>query len=112
MLFVTSANAQEHTGTFDPSKVKGPAKGVPNEVLVLGTPHFESLSASFKLASLRALDERLVGWKPGIIAIEALPGTQCAILRQYPQRYEEAVQRYCRWGPAPARIATGLDVPA
>lgn len=28
MFFVTSANAQEHTGTFDPSKVKGPATGL------------------------------------------------------------------------------------
>ena len=112
MLFVTSANAQEHTGTFDPSKVKGPAKGVPNEVLVLGTPHLESLPAPFKPTSLRTLHERLVRWNPRIIAIEAMSGTQCAFLRQYPQRHEETVKRYCRWDPVPARIATGLDVPA
>lgn len=112
MFCITSAHAQEHTGAFTPSKVKGPAKGVPNEVLVLGTPHLEHLPTTFEPASLRLLHERLVAWKPRIIAIEALSGTQCAFLRQYPQRYGDAVKSYCRWDPAPARSATGLDVPA
>jgi hypothetical protein len=111
MLCAASASAQEPAGTFDPGKLKGPAKGSPNEVLVLGTAHLAQLPATFQSASLRILNQRLLGWKPGIIAIEQRSGPQCAFMRQYPHRYKESVQRYC-WDPAPARAATGLDVPA
>jgi hypothetical protein len=111
MLCAASASAQEPAGIFDPSKLKGPAKGSPNEVLVLGTAHLARLPATFQPASLRILHERLLGWKPRIIAIEERSGPQCAFMGQYPHRYKESVQRYC-WDPAPARAATGLDVPA
>jgi hypothetical protein len=112
VICVGGACAQEPLGIFNPGKVKGPAKGVPNEVIVLGTPHLAQLPATFKLSSLRLLNERLRGWKPRIVAIEALSGTQCALMRQYPRRYQESVERYCPWDPAPARAATGLDVAA
>src|SRR3546814_11217514 len=32
-------------------------------------------------------------------------------MRHYPARYRDTVEGYC-WDPAPARAATGLDVPA
>jgi len=105
------AGAQESARIFDPSALKGPAKGKPNEVLVLGTAHLSQLPATFQPAGLAALNQRLLAWKPGIIAIERLSGTQCAFMREYPQRYKETVEAYC-WDPAPARAATGLDVPA
>jgi hypothetical protein len=111
MLCAASASAQESAQTFDPSKLKGPAKGAPNEVLIVGTAHLSQLPATFQPASLRILNERLLGWKPRIIAIERLSGPQCAFMRQFPHRYKESVETYC-WDPAPARAATGLDVPA
>lgn len=105
-----AASAREPAGIFEPSKLKGPAKGSPNEVLVLGTPHLAQLPATFQPANLRILNERLRAWKPRIIAIEGRSGPQCAFMRQYLHRYKESVQSYC-WDPAPARAATGLDVP-
>ncbi|MFC5460451.1 DUF5694 domain-containing protein [Massilia niabensis] len=111
MLCAAGASAQEPAKIFDPSKLKGPAKGSPSEVLVLGTPHLADLPATFQAASLQALHARLLAWKPRIIAIEERSGTQCAFMRQFPQRYAQSVQRYC-WDPAPAQTATGLDVPA
>jgi hypothetical protein len=111
MLCAASAGAQENAGNFDPGKLKGPAKGAPNEVMVLGTAHLSQLPATFQPGSLRGLNERLLGWKPRIIAIEKLSGPQCAFMRQHLHRYQESVQSYC-WDPAPARAATGLDVPA
>jgi hypothetical protein len=111
MLCAAGASAQESAQVFDPSKLKGPAKGAPNEVLVLGTAHLKYLPATFQPASLRILNERLLAWRPRIIAIERLSGTQCAFMRQYPDRYKDSVQTYC-WDTAPARTATGLDVPA
>jgi len=112
MLCAAGARAQEPAGIFDPSTLKGPAKGTPNEVMVLGTAHLAQLPATFQPASLRILNERLAAWKPRIIAIEERSGPQCAFMRQYPQRYKDTVQVYCAWDPAPARAATGLDVPA
>jgi hypothetical protein len=107
-----SASAREPAGVFDPGKLKGPAKGAPNEVMVLGTAHLAKLPATFEPAGIRALNERLLAWKPRIIAIESLSGPQCAFMRQYPQRYQDTVETFCLWDPAPARAATGLDVPA
>jgi hypothetical protein len=107
LLCAASAHAQD---IFDPSKLKGPAKGTPNEVLVLGTAHLSGLKAPFQPASLRLLHEKLMTWKPGAIAIEALSGVQCDHLRRFPQRFKDMIESYC-WDPAPARAATGLDVP-
>jgi hypothetical protein len=108
LLCAATAHAQD---IFDPSKLKGPAKGTPNEVLVLGTAHLSGLKEPFQPASLKLVNDRLVAWKPQIIAIEALSGMQCDWLRRFPHRYKETVDDYC-WDPAPARTATGLDVPA
>ncbi|MFC5551054.1 DUF5694 domain-containing protein [Massilia aerilata] len=108
LLCAATAHAQD---IFDPSKLKGPAKAVPNEVLVLGTAHLSGLKEPFQPASLRLLNERLAAWKPRIIAIEALSGMQCDHARRFPHRYKDTVTDYC-WDPAPARAATGLDVPA
>jgi hypothetical protein len=108
LLCAATAHAQD---IFDPSKLKGPAKGKPNQVMVLGTAHLSGLKEPFQPPSLKLVNERLAAWKPQIIAIEALSGMQCEWLRRFPHRYKETVSDYC-WDPAPARAATGLDVPA
>lgn len=103
--------AQCRPTIFNPAQLKGPRHGSANQVLVLGTPHLSQLPASFKPADLQPLIARLRGWKPQAIMIEAVSGSQCHFMRHYPGRYRESVETYC-WDPAPARIATGLDVPA
>jgi hypothetical protein len=80
-------------------------------VLVLGSPHLSQLPSSFDAAILQLLNDRLAGWRPQAIAIEALSGSQCDFLRRYPHRYKDTVDTYC-WDPAPAQAATGLDVAA
>jgi hypothetical protein len=111
MLCAAPASAQSPARVFDPSTLKGPAKGTPNDVMVLGGAHLADLPAPFQPSSLALLNARLGAWKPGIIAIESLSGAQCAYLRQFPTRFASMAKRYC-WDPAPARAATGLDVPA
>ncbi len=108
-FFFTGACAQQPD--FDPSKLKGPARGPTNEVLVLGSSHLSQLPKHFDPAGLQPVLERLAAWQPQAIAIEALSGAQCDYLRRYPQRYQESIPSYC-WDPAPAWAATGLDVPA
>jgi hypothetical protein len=108
---VTRSGAYDTAAVFDPATLKGPQHGTPNEVLVLGTAHLSQLPKSFDPAGLSGLLDRLASWKPHIIAIESMSGPHCAFMRQYPGRYKDAVESYC-WDPAPARVATGLDVPA
>ena len=109
LLLAIAVNAS--AADFAPGKLKGPKHGTQNDVLVLGTPHLSQLPATFQPAGLAAVNERLAAWRPQAIAIEALSGTQCAFMRQFPHRYLDAIDTYC-WDPAPARAATGLDVPA
>lgn len=116
MLVVTTmcavgASARESRAIFDPSTLKGPAKGKPNEVLILGTAHLAQLPSTFQPASLQVLNDRLLAWKPTAIAIESLSGSQCEQMRRYPQRYGGTVRKFCTWDPAPALAPTGLDVP-
>jgi hypothetical protein len=101
--------AYDTASVFDPSKLKGPARGTPNEVMVLGTAHLSQLPKDFDPASLEGLLDRLAKWHPQIIAIESMSGTHCASMRQYPDRYADTVKKYC-WDPAPALAAIGLDV--
>ena len=103
---VFAAESQE----FKPGAFKL-QRGQANELLVLGTPHLSQLPKSFDPVNLSALLDRLAGWQPQVVAIEALSGVQCAALRSYPERYEDTIKSYC-WDPAPAKAATGLDVPA
>ena len=105
------AAAQDYRQAFHPDQLKGPPAAALNEVLVLGTPHLSNLGDGFKAESLAPLLDRLAGWKPTAIATEDLSGLQCDSLRRYPSRYAETVETYC-WDPAPAALATGLDVPA
>ncbi|MFL6660271.1 MAG: DUF5694 domain-containing protein [Massilia sp.] len=105
------ANAHDYQPDFNPSKLKGPLKGPANELLILGSVHLSQLPASFDPANLQLLNDRLAGWHPQAIGIEALSGQQCDFLRRYPVRYKETIESYC-WDPAPAQAATGLDVVA
>jgi len=111
LFCASAAHAQSTRDAFDPSTLKGPAKGAPNEVMVLGTAHLSYLPAPFQPAALSGLNARLLAWKPRAIAIERLSGQQCAWMRQFPTRFKDNADTYC-WDPAPARAATGLDVPA
>lgn len=113
LLLALAASAADHAHRpdFDAGALKGPASGTPNEVLVLGSPHLSQLPASFDPGRLRLLNDRLAAWKPQAIAIEAISGTQCDMLRRYPVRYKDTVATYC-WDTSAAIAATGLDIPA
>lgn len=110
MALSRTATAQAYHPAFDPSAFKGPTTSPPSEVMVLGTAHLRNLK-NFAPAMIDGLDDRLARWQPQAIAIEELSGMQCDWLRRYPEQYADTVKTYC-WDVAPARAATGLDVPA
>lgn len=105
------AAAQDYQPAFDPGKLKGPAAGPANEIMVLGSPHLSQLPKTFEAASLGLINERLASWKPQAIAVEDRSGTQCDFMLRHPTRYKETTDGYCT-DTAPAKAATGLDVPA
>lgn len=111
LLTVAGAAGEAYRPDFDPSQLKGPRAGPPNTVVVLGSPHLSQLPAAFKPEDAAPLVDTLARWRPEMVAVEALSGAQCDGLRRHPQRYAETVKAYC-WDPAPARDATGMDVPA
>lgn len=111
MALCGAAAAQEYRTDFDPGKLKGPAAGPANDTLVLGTAHLSQLPKVFRPDNLQPLMEKLAAWKPQMIATEDLSGPQCDFVRRYPRRYADTIKTYC-WDPAPARAATGLDIPA
>lgn len=80
------------------------------QVLVLGTMHLSGIEG-FDPASLAPLLDRLAAFKPDLIAVEDIAGESCDLFARHPAVYPEEVRSYCP-DPAPARAATGLDVPA
>ncbi|WP_137172282.1 DUF5694 domain-containing protein [Massilia sp. HP4] len=110
MTLCGAVAAQDYRPAFDPSQLKGPTSGPVNEIMVLGSPHLSHLPKTFQPASLSLLNDRLAAWKPQAIAVEERSGPQCDLMRRYVERYREAIETYCE-DTAPARAATGLDVP-
>ncbi len=81
-----AAAAQGYRPDFDPSTLKGPHVGPQNVVLVLGTPHLSGLPPAFQPDQASPLVDRLAGWRPQAIGVEAVSGAQCDDMRRYPQR--------------------------
>jgi hypothetical protein len=96
---------------FEAGRLKGPRSGSPNLLLVLGGPHLSGMPAAFRPQQLEPVLDKLDAWHPQAIAVEAVSGAQCDVMRHYPDRYRETVEAYC-WDPTPAAHATGLDVPS
>ena len=111
MMAALVATAAPIQTRFDPRDFKGPHHRTPNQLLVLGSAHLSQLPDGFRASALDLLIARLAAWQPQAIAVEAISGVQCDMLRRYPARYRETVEAYC-WDPAPALAATGMDVPA
>lgn len=105
----------ERTGAapaLDFAGVQATLGGEPTRVLVLGTTHLNNLpEAAFSPDHLALVLDRLEGFSPDIVAIEAIGGQTCDTLRRYPDFYPGVADNYC-YDPAPALDALGLDQPA
>lgn len=97
------AHAQIDLTTLD-REMTGPR----TQVLVLGSVHLSELPKDFDPKSLDPLLDRLAGFKPEIITIEAVGGEQCDLAARHPSVYG---QDYCAATDA-AKAATGRDIPA
>lgn len=94
---------------FDPASLRAGMSGPATRVMVMGTMHLANLSG-FEPDLLGPVLDRLTGYQPDIIAIEAVSGQECDLFRRFPSRFAASTEGYCPSTDA-AREATGLDVP-
>ena len=94
---------------FDPRLQKNEVAGALNEVLVIGTPHLSQTPQPFDTTTLGPVLDRLSAWKPDIITVEQLSGSDCEYLDQNRELSGNAWDNYC-WDTKAAFAATGLTV--
>lgn len=81
---------------IDFSGVQATLGGDPTRVMVLGTSHLNNLpEAVFSPDHLVLLLDRLEAWDPAIIAIEAVGGQGCDMLRRQGALYPGVAENYC-----------------
>lgn len=106
-LCAVAAQAQQPLPVLD-KQLAGPR----TQVLVLGSTHLSQIKQPITAKQFEPLMERLAAFKPDIITVESLGGEQCDLMARHPTVYApDNVEPYC-YDTAPARAATGLDVPA
>ncbi|TDR37846.1 hypothetical protein DFR29_12320 [Tahibacter aquaticus] len=106
-LSAFGAQAQKPLPQLD-RKMPGPR----TQVLVLGSVHLSQIERTITPELLQPLLARLAAFKPDIITVESLGGEQCDLVARHPTVYlPDNLSPYCV-DTAPAKAATGLDVPA
>jgi len=110
-LFALLAWSGMACAQVDLAKLQQGMAGPHTQVLVLGTAHLSNAPKGFKPKSLQPLLARLAAFKPDIIAVESIPGEECARIKQYPSIYDpENIAPFCI-DTGKAKAATGLDQP-
>lgn len=80
------ASAQASAQHAPPLGARPDVGGPRTQVLNLGSTHL-SQHAGWERDWLRPLVARLVAWRPQVVTVEVIPGAQCELMRQVPQRY-------------------------
>lgn len=106
--------AQDTPPPFDPRAYQEAHVGSPTQVMVLGTPHLSATAEDWDAAVLEPLLERLAGFAPDAIAIEALPGVRIHSLWAYREIYPDVAATYGGRAMALAGMThanLGMDMP-
>ncbi len=99
-----------HQTTYDPVReLHGRIAGPPTSVMVLGSLHLKNLGEGFRPAVLGPLLDRLAAFRPTVITVEALTGTQCDQLARFSAVYASD-ESYCRL-IGQAEQASGMALP-
>lgn len=100
--------------SFDPRAYQRRLFGQPTQVLVLGSPHLSGTPDGWDPAFLEPLLDRLAGFRPDAITIEALSGRQLAQLWQYRESFPDTARSYgarLMIVAAAGSAGTGMDMP-
>jgi len=112
MVAVTAACGVAQAAGVDLERLDQAMPGPRAQVLVLGSVHLSELGDGFKAESLEPVLARLAAFQPDVITIENIDGEGCDLFARHPGVYPaDNLAPYC-FDTAPAKKATGLDVPA
>jgi hypothetical protein len=112
-LFLVGAGPVTAQEGFDPREYPRHVAGAPTQILVLGTPHLSGTPEGWDPALLEPLLERLSGFRPDVITIEALSGQAVAALWNYRHIYGDTAQTYggrTMMMAAAGSVGTGLGM--
>jgi hypothetical protein len=70
--------------------------GPRTSMLTIGSTHLSAHSGKWSKEWLEPLVQRLVAYKPELITVEQLSGSQCEIMRNNPAAFGEVFEDYCR----------------
>ena len=88
----TSAFAQYEPPLGSRHAVAGPK----TSMLTVGSTHLSAHSGTWSKQWLEPLQQRLVAWRPELVTVEQLSGSQCETLRGNPAVFGEVFEAYCR----------------
>jgi Family of unknown function (DUF5694) len=86
--------AQDPAVAFDPRTYQEMHVGAPTQILVLGTPHLSNTPDDWDPSVLDPLLDRLAGFEPDAIAIEALAGIGIHSMWEYREAYPDVAADY------------------
>ncbi|MBA4164563.1 MAG: hypothetical protein C0510_08035 [Erythrobacter sp.] len=88
------AAAQGPAAPFDPRNYQQAHIGEPTQIMVLGTPHLSGTPDGWDPSVLEPLLDRLAGFKPDAIAIEALTGVGIHAMWAYRESHPDVARTY------------------
>lgn len=86
--------AEDHDAPFDPRTYQQAVVGEPTQIMVLGTPHLSGTPEGWDPSVLEPLLDRLAGFEPDAIAIEALTGAGIHAMWAYRESYPDVARTY------------------
>lgn len=88
------AASQDPAAPFDPRAFQQAHVGEPTQIMVLGTPHLSGTPDGWDPSVLEPLLDRLAGFEPDAIAIEALTGVGIHSMWAYRESYPDVARTY------------------
>lgn len=108
------AAAEDTSASFDPRTYHQAHIGAPTQIMVLGTPHLSGTPEDWDPSVLELLLDRLAGFQPDAIAIEALTGVGIHSMWAYREAYPDVATTYGGRAMALAgisRATLAMDMP-
>ncbi|GAA4762649.1 DUF5694 domain-containing protein [Novosphingobium ginsenosidimutans] len=114
LIAAPPVGAKDPAVTFDPRTYHQVHIGEPTQIMVLGTPHLSGTPENWDPSVLEPLLDRLAGFKPDAIAIEALTGPGIDTMWAYRATHPDVAATYGGRAMALAgmsRVTLAMDMP-
>lgn len=94
-VFAAIQPLPSHAQFAPPLGARPEVSGPRTQMMTLASIHLSSHSKDWQATWLTPLRARIANWRPQVITIENLSGSQCEMMRNLPGRYAETYDTYC-----------------